>query len=361
LGHYPKSNIFGGVARVVYSLAHELSKQNCELVFYRKKRYSEVFKKKDCHKEDNLTICDVSHLGLAIKLIRYRYDIINVHNPSSFFIIPLILRKLRIIKSKVIFVSHGLVPIEKCNQMYNYPPRYFIYQSICLKWSDHIIAVSNYLKSSIINEYNIEESKISVVHNGVEDKFLTEGKTNSNVSPSYILFAGTITKIKGLDYLLSGLQKIDNFGLIMIGEKTKYLEELENDYTDLFKSKKVKYLGKADTQTLISIYSNASFLVLLSRYDSYAMVVLEAMAAGKPVVISENVGSKEIIENGKEGFIVPFGDIDSLVNVLTYLLNNENEVKKMGQLAKQKALKYRWSNQAKEYLKIFEYILFSTD
>ncbi|WP_235284403.1 glycosyltransferase family 4 protein [Methanosarcina mazei] len=348
--------MFGGVARVVYSLSHELSKQNCELILFRKKRYKNLFKKRACEKDENLDICDVSHVGLVMNLIRHKYDVINVHNMSSFFIIPFILKKLKIINSKVVFVSHGLVPIEKGNQMYNYPLRYFFYQRICLFWSDHVIAVSNYLKSSIINEYQIKETKISVVHNGVEDKFFAGEKVSFAGTSPYVLYVGTITKIKGLDFLLAAIQKIDNCRLVLIGKKTDYLNELEKKHSNLFESKKVMYIGEMDTKTLLSAYSNSTFFVLPSNYDSYPMVVLEAMASGKPVVISENMGSKEIIENGKEGFIVPFGDVDSLVYAISYLLNNEKVVEEMGLLAKQKALKNKWCIKVNEYVEIFEYI-----
>jgi glycosyltransferase involved in cell wall biosynthesis len=356
LGHYPKSNLFGGVARVVYNLSYELSKENCEPVIFKKKRYKYFFKKDTCEKDKNLTVCSTTHLGLVISLIKNRYNIINVHNLSSFFIIPVILKKLRIIDSKVVFVSHGLVPIEKENKRYNYPWRYFLYQKLCFQWSDHIIAVSNYLKSSIMKKYDINGNKISIVHNGVEEIFFAEAKTSFAGTSQYILFVGEITQMKGLDFLLSALQQLDNYHLILIGKETVYLKELKKKYFTLFESGKVTYYGETDAKELSLAYSNAKFLVLLSIYDSYAMVVLEAMAAGKPVVISENVGSKEIIENGKEGFIVPLGDTDSLVSALKYLLNDEKEVKKMGQLAKQKALKNTWSIKSKEYLKIFEHV-----
>lgn len=356
MGHYPKSDIFGGVARVVYSLSHELSEQDCELILLRKKRYRNQFKRGTCEKDKKLVIRDVSHIGLVMHLIKHKYDVINVHSMSSFFIIPLILKKLKIINSKVIFVSHGLVPIEKENQMYNYPLRYFLYQKICLFWSNHIIAVSNYLKSSIINEYKIKEDRISVVHNGVEDKFFSEEKESFIGASQYILYVGTITKIKGLDFLLTAVREIDNVQLILIGKKTDYLDEIEKKYSYLFESKKAIYIGEMDTKTLLSAYFNAKFLVLPSHYDSYGMVVLEAMASGKPVIVSDNVGSKEIIENGKEGFIVPFGDIDLLISAISYLLNNEKAVEEMGQLSKKKALSNTWDVKANEYLEVFSYI-----
>lgn len=356
LGHYPKSDVFGGVARVVYNLSHELSKGRCELVLIKKKRYKDFLRKDMYEKDKNLIVFNTSHLGLVLNLIKDKYNIINIHSMSSYFIIPLVLKKLRIIDSKIIFVSHGLVPIEKENQRYEYPYRYFLYQKICLYWSDHIISVSNHLRSAIIEKYKIKEDKISVIHNGVEEKFFAKTEGSFLAISQYILFIGEITKIKGLDFLLSAVQKLDEYCLIIIGKETAYIKELKEKYYTLFDSGKVIYMGEVNSQALSLAYSNAKFLVLPSIYDPYPMVVLEAMAAGKPVIISENVGSKEIIENGKEGFVVPFDDIDSLVNALKNLLNDENAVKKMGQLARQKALKNTWSVKTKEYLEIFEHI-----
>lgn len=353
LGHYPKSNIIGGVARVVYNLSHELSKENCELVLFRKKRYRKFFKKGKCEVDEKLNICNTSHIGLAINLIIHKYDVINVHNPSFYFIIPLILRKLKIIDSKIVFVAHGLVSIEKQSQRYDYPSRYFLYQRICLFWSDHIIAVSDILKSVIMKEYDIIANKISVIHNGVEQNFFAIEQISFEDTSQYILFVGEITKMKGLDFLLNALQQLDDFHLVLVGKETAYLSELEKKYYTLFESGKVTFLGQMDQKMLSLTYSNAKFLVLLSTYDSYGMVVLEAMAAGKPVVISENVGAKEIIENGKEGFVIPLNDVDYLVSVLKYLLNDEEATKRMGQLAKQKALKNTWHIKAKEYLDTF--------
>ncbi len=334
-------------------MSHELSKENCELVLFRKKRYREYFKKGKCERDKKLKICNTSHIGLVISIIIHKYDVINVHNPSFYFIIPSILKKMKIIDSKIVFVAHGLVPIEKQSQRYDYPPRYFLYQKICLSWSDHVIAVSNILRSIIIKEYNIIPSKISVIHNGVEQNFFVEKQISSEGNSQYILFVGEITKMKGLDFLLNALQQLDDFHLVLVGKETAYLSELEKKYYALFESEKVTILGQMDQKALSLAYSNAKFLVLLSTYDSYGMVVLEAMAAGKPVVISDNVGAKEIIENGKEGFVVPLNDVDYLVSVLRYLLNDEEATKRMGQLAKQKALKNTWDIKAKEYLDTF--------
>jgi glycosyltransferase involved in cell wall biosynthesis len=359
LGHYPtETMICGGVARVVYNLSHELSKGSDDVVLFQKKKYRDLFKPQKCSEDNGLMICKVSHLGLIISLVKGKYDIINIHNLSSFFVLPLILKKSKAISSKIVFVSHGLVPLEKREQMYDYPLRYFIYQRMGLHWSDYVVAVSNHSKSKILAMYNIDENKISVIHNGIGKMFFTEKNLRPVVDfPKYALFVGSITNIKGLSFLLTAAQKIDDCCVILVGWETPYLNELKKNFNELFELKKVIYMKEVNTKTLLSLYSNAEFLVLPSRYDSYAMVVLEAMAAGKPVIISDNVGSKEIIENGKEGFIIPFGDVESLTSAMSNLLNDEHLAKKMGCFARKKSLQNTWETKAKEYISMFKEII----
>ncbi|MDP2216936.1 MAG: glycosyltransferase family 4 protein, partial [Methanolobus sp.] len=182
LGHYPSNNErYAGVSRVVYNLAHEMSKISDDVVVLKKKRYAKFFKKEKCGKEKNITICNVSHTGLIYKLIREKYDIINIHNMSSFFVLPLILKRFKLIESKIIFVSHGIVDLEKKEKRYDYPLRYELYQRISIYWSDHIIAVSSYLKKHIQEYYTINGKKISVIGNAVDYHFFQEAKSSTSL------------------------------------------------------------------------------------------------------------------------------------------------------------------------------------
>jgi len=73
-----------------------------------------------------------------------------------------------------------------------------------------------------------------------------------------------------------------------------------------------------------------------------ALVVLEAMAMGKPVIITPNCGYNEIIEDGKEGFIIPIRDIEVIKENLIYFHDNKSEVNKMGRNARKTSEQYTW-------------------
>ncbi|MBP2029471.1 glycosyltransferase involved in cell wall biosynthesis [Methanohalophilus levihalophilus] len=358
LGHYPSSGEpFAGVSRVVYSLSHELSELGVELFLLKKKRYSSIFRKLGCKKDKKITICQVSHIELIIDLVNNKYDSITIHNISFFFLIPLILKKLNLIACKIVFVSHGLIDLEKQEKRYDYPLRYSFYQKLFFFWSDQIVSVSNQLKENIVNYYSINPSKITVINNGVGGIFFNRSSAKLDALPDkYALYVGEIARVKGLDFLLDSMQRVE-LPIVLIGHSSSYLEVLKIKFSELFEKGKVIHLENLTEDELLAAYSNATFLALVSRHEPYGLVSLEAMASGKPVIVSDKVGAKEVIENGRDGFIVPFGDVESLVDSMNFILNNRLDARKIGLLAQDKAVQNTWSKKAILYLKMYEEII----
>jgi len=81
---------------------------------------------------------------------------------------------------------------------------------------------------------------------------------------------------------------------------------------------------------LLQQYQKADVFVMPSLADSYALVVLEAMSAGLPVIISENAGTADLIENGREGFVVPIRNTREIAEKLTFLYENRERCAHMG-------------------------------
>lgn len=355
LGQYPlDTNNFAGVSRVVYNLSHLLNDENPNVVMIRKKRNRHIFKKNRLDKDNNLPVYTLSYLGLAYHLIKEKYDIINIHNMSSFFAIPFILKKLKLIDSKIVFVSHGLVYVEKKEKRYNHPITYQLFQKISLEWSDHIIAVSTSLKEDIQKYYLINHHKISVILNAVDESFFEEKKfiPSFDINDHYVLYVGEIARVKGVDFLIEAIAKID-IKLVIVGERTPYFDELQNKFINVFDADKIIHLENLKEDELKYLYRNSLFFVLFSRHEPFGLVALEAMASGKPVLVSDNVGAKEVIENGKDGFIIPFGNLEMLVQKMEYLIQNEDVIREMGIHAKNKALQNKWPSKSQQYSELF--------
>ena len=355
LGHYPSNiNNFAGVSRVVYNISHAMCDESPNITMIKKKRNRYILKKNTFEFDGKLPVYTLSYLGLAVHLVKHNYDIINVHNMSSFFSIPFILKKCHFISSKIVFVSHGLVFIEKKEKRYNHPITYQLFQKISLKWADHIIAVSTSLKNDIMQHYSINCDKISIILNAVDSSFFEQKKRpiSFSINEQFILYVGEIAQVKGVNYLIEAISHL-NIKLVIVGETTPYFEELKNTYRDQFELNKIIHLENLIDDELKYLYSKSLFFVLFSRHEPFGLVVLEAMASGKAVLISDNVGAKEIIDNGVDGFIIPFGDLKGLIDKMEYLINNEEVAIEMGKSARLKAMQNSWKFKAQQYLALF--------
>lgn len=102
------------------------------------------------------------------------------------------------------------------------------------------------------------------------------------------------------------------------------------------------------------MYDYASVYVQPSITEGWSLTTGEAMAHGTPVIVTEGVGAKDMVTDGKEGFIVPIRNPDAIAEKIQYFYDNPNEAKRMGQNARQKAQQYSWDKIEKQYEKLYE-------
>jgi len=95
-----------------------------------------------------------------------------------------------------------------------------------------------------------------------------------------------------------------------------------------------------------AVYRAADLFVFLSGFDTFGMVVTEAMAAGLPVIISDKVGARDLIRNGENGFVVAGSDLEYLTNKIIELGRNPDNRSGMGNKARDTALKNSWDAAA---------------
>jgi glycosyltransferase involved in cell wall biosynthesis len=96
---------------------------------------------------------------------------------------------------------------------------------------------------------------------------------------------------------------------------------------------------------------------MLSRFDTFGMAALEAMAASLPVIVSDNVGAKDIVKHGINGFVVEERtDIDATSEKIGLLLNREVRIR-MGEAAYETAMNNSWEAVARKYKSIYDEII----
>jgi glycosyltransferase involved in cell wall biosynthesis len=108
--------------------------------------------------------------------------------------------------------------------------------------------------------------------------------------------------------------------------------------------------GMVNQRKLVSVFRSADCLLLPSRFDAFGMVVAEAMACGVPAIVSDMVGAKELIEEGHNGFIVPAGNCEALVERMRWCILNATAVRNMSIAARAAAERYSWVNYRRRLL-----------
>jgi UDP-glucose:(heptosyl)LPS alpha-1,3-glucosyltransferase len=276
-----------------------------------------------------------------------------------------------------IFTIHGIphrywVRNVRCKQMSLYDlattwvEKKLVYEGNCKKF----IAVSSLTKDIFLQEYNIDPGLVDIIHPGVDlNDYAKQDKAsvrNSirrelgiNSTDPIILFASMNFEIKGLDNILLSLGKLKaqnrKFKFIVVGKGNI------KKYTQMAKeaqiSSDVIFTGPVNKEKMISMYLAGDLYIMLSKFDTFGMVVLEAMAAGLPVIISSNVGAKDLVQDDKNGFIIrDTSDTDDVAAKIALLLG-EDIRRPFAQAAYQTAAQNTWNQVAAKYQNIYEDIL----
>ncbi|GAF84267.1 unnamed protein product [marine sediment metagenome] len=166
-----------------------------------------------------------------------------------------------------------------------------------------------------------------------------DGKVN-------ILFVGRLEKRKGLNYLLEAYRQakreVPNSRLIVVGPGTRLRRKYEKQvvHKDI---KDVVFVGHVGYDELPRYYQTAGiFCAPATSCESFGIVLLEAMALGKPIVASNIDGYASVVTHNVEGLLVPPRDERTLTRALLPLMTDESRRQHMGAKGKVKALDYSW-------------------
>ena len=204
----------------------------------------------------------------------------------------------------------------------------------------------------------------TIIPNGVDTEHFSpdvspieefgDGKLN-------ILFVGRLEKRKGLDYLLKAYQRIkreiSNSRLIIVGPGTR----LRHKYEKQVKQsglKDVVFVGFTSYEELPRYYKTADICCApATGWESFGIILLEAMAVGKPVVASNIEGYASLLTDGVEGLLVPPKDEDRLAQALISLMTDESLRQQMGARGRLKAKEYDWKYIAQRVLDYYVTVL----
>ena len=245
-------------------------------------------------------------------------------------------------------------------------------------WSaaDRVLAVSSSSAEDIATTYGINRNKIRVVYNGVDSDIFKPNEKPilpSNLahlsSKRIILFVGHFGLRKGIIFLIRSLdivrREIPDVHLLCVGGTPKWLGGI--DYRQILLSE-ISRLGLNDYVTLSDavknrelpdIYNSSELLVLPSYYETFSKVCIEAMSCGIPVVATHMGGIPEVVEENVTGYLVPYGSVKKLADVIISLLQDRGRAKKMGINGRIRVLRnFTWSAVSERIQKVYNELLF---
>ena len=220
------------------------------------------------------------------------------------------------------------------------------------------IAVTSfdYAKSSLVMQYyEARGEKFFEIPNGVDLRYFFPGQKNPDIVEKYalhggkiILFVGGLDRahyFKGVEFLLYAFRGVaDKAKLLIIGrgDMLEYYRQMAHDFKI---DDRVIFCNNVSAALLPSYYQTADVVVLpsINASEAFGMVLVEAMACGKPVIASNMPGIRTVVEHGRNGLLVEPKSVKDLSQALLKILSNETMARSMGELGRRKAEeKYSW-------------------
>jgi glycosyltransferase involved in cell wall biosynthesis len=227
-----------------------------------------------------------------------------------------------------------------------------------------MVAVSEDLKRFVTDSVGVPAERIKVIYNGQEILLPVRGGETARLrcelgmeeDEQVVGVVGSLYPVKGHKYLLAAIPHVLN-----AHPRTKFLivgrGDVETSLKDAVKrtglEKQVRFLGfREDVATLLSLMD---IFVLPSLSEGLSIALLEAMAAGKPVVATNVGGNPELVVDGETGYSVPPRDADALATKLRSLLVDKCRAKKLGENGRKRVQqKFSLQAMADNYQRLYE-------
>lgn len=217
-------------------------------------------------------------------------------------------------------------------------------------------AVSNIVADHLEKAYQIPVDKIKIIPNAIDAEMFKEGEKKFDINNPVFIYIGRILRLKGIDDAIKGLAELKKYypslkfliyGKAVHDSDLKFLQDLisKNKYDF------VEFMGRTDN--VPSALKTGDIFVLPSRSEGFAISVLEAAAARKPVIATRVGAIPEIVEEGESGILVDSHSSKQIFKAAKYILDN-NLVSKFGDAAqKSAAKKYDKAKVAQMYMDIY--------
>jgi O-antigen biosynthesis alpha-1,2-mannosyltransferase len=227
-----------------------------------------------------------------------------------------------------------------------------------------IIAVSEVTRRHVMQYLRVPPERVVTVYSGVDDVFrrpfdesrLREIRLKYSLPERFLLYAGAVYPPKNFTRLVRAYARVGparGIPLVVAGGDNRFLSERELQEPEaLGISDWVRRPGWVEQEELAGLYALADALLLPSLFESCGLPVLEAMAAGCPVVTADRYGTKELAE--RAAVLVDPESVDSIADGIRQVLDDAGLRAKLVAAGRERSREFRWSRCAAETLQVLE-------
>lgn len=265
-------------------------------------------------------------------------------------------------KSKIILHLNGPLPSLLKDWRYYFYPIFWLVVIFIIKRATVVITVSKYVAESI--SHLIEKEKIFVIYNGVNTKIFNPNKRNKNYlqetyqidsSKPLITFIGALIKRKRPEIILKLAQLHKDKMFVIVGkgpEELKIKKFIKN-------SNNLIWINKMGREDVACLLASSDIFLFPSLFEGFGMVIIEAMACGCPVIVTDHGALSELVDHEVNGIKIPYSndEVELFSQYITKILQNKDFKNRLiaGGLFKIKSLNYdKISLQWEEILKKFK-------
>jgi glycosyltransferase involved in cell wall biosynthesis len=271
-------------------------------------------------------------------------DIIHSHNPTTNY--------YSFLTSKpFVFHYHGVSGIiQRIHLKASFP--------LFRTKISRIIAISNSALNEFTNKIGAAKSPIDIIGNGVDTSFFHSGlpRPYTKGDPQ-LLFVSHLYRSKNVTRIIDNMPNIlkvyPNAHLQIVGDGEDY-QRLEGIIKQKRLENRVELLGNVSNDELVLRYSSCDIYISASNWEMFALSPLEAMACGKPVLLSDIPAHRELLGASNAGKVFPLEEKYNISDAITQVFNNRQS---FGYAAREFALKCDWSVACKKVSRIYEEIM----
>lgn len=344
----------GNEVGVAFKTFHEA---NPKLIEFGCKIHEVTFHRDPFNKENYKAYLQIKKL-----VLEEEYELVHVHTPVAAFLTRLACRKMR--KVNLLYTAHGF-HFFKGAPLKNWLI-YFPLEKIAARWTDGLITMNNedfYLakklrlrgKQSLYKVHGIGVDLNTFSPQTLKHKMNLRKEYGYSLNDFILIYVGELSYRKNQDLLIKAISKLKNkltnLKLLLVGDGD-YLNDYKKMVEQLELEQMVEFLGyRKDVHKLMAL---SDIAISTSRQEGLPVNVMEAMATGLPLIVTNCRGNRDLVSNGVNGFLIEVDNVESCSLAIKKLYYSEDIRRKFSEKNKEIIQIYSMNNVIEEMKNIYK-------